>query len=979
MRRIVALLALASTALAMSEPNAHKPQIVAHLYNDYGRPEFHGIVREDETEVTLQHPLTATDNDDVGGASFICAFKIKENKKRPRKYELPFEVQLKEEGSGEGVIRVKEGIHLDYEKRNHYRFYIVAEDCGSPPKESERAVVLIKVKDVDEFAPRFENATYTVEVEEGKVFTNLIQLRVMDDDASDAYGQVTGFEILTPGVPFLINKDGVLQNTEALDYSRHRNYILKVVAVDGGSRRSKPVFVNIIVKEQCRSGWMNVPALVRYTAGEGQKRVADSAQLRLCNKGCVPEEVKVKVTLTTKHIGKGCDRDTYSITSQRKLCGASGDSVDLLPSPWQADWTKSLPTDDGHLMDQIFSFDGSHNAVEVPAGHFDHHLANHFTISTWMKHDFPEGGPVKSHDAPKEHIICMSDADGMNRHHYALWVHAEKLVFLLRQEDVKPEDMDKFKPAEFRWHIPQINDNDWHHYAISVDFPDVRLYVDGNLLLTDDTNYEEIDDWPLHKSNHVHSTKLVVGACWQGKQLQFKDHFRGYLAGLSMLKGKTESERVIKCLHNCKENLDFRGLSDMSAGTVVSFNGDMTEFTVTGRQVTEVENILRQVTYVNARSFPTPGRRNLRIDTTVMCNGQKVVIPAVESYVMVQEPPQAIIVINGAANLTRLVYEFERGLRIFHDVHIFATSQPATGSMEDEEEAYDDEEDESSEDVKATQHAQKVDQIKSEQDSQKKNSLLVDMCTVVAEPPLNLFVEHLSLPTRLLENRNLEWSETNDGVVISNADKIENYENVIRNIHYFHNEPSRLSNRTLTLSCSSQNGRFISNKFVVRLVALHDMRDSKSFAHAQANPVHVQQNLVPASGQHNAHAIVASSTSNFGMAAIIVVCVGFLLFMIILGVVRIRAAHRRTQVVHVEENQDMEWDNSALNITVNPVEQEIFEYEDNTQPSFHDDSDTDDDESSMQGDYGESSEDEAPVPAKAPTNDLEWDHSNLGF
>lgn len=60
----------------------------------------------------------------------------------------------------------------------------------------------------------------------------------------------------------------------------------------------------------------------------------------------------------------------------------------------------------------------------------------------------------------------------MNRHHYALWVHGEKLVFLLRQEDVKPEEMDMYKPAEFRWHIPQVNDNEWHHYAISVDFPD---------------------------------------------------------------------------------------------------------------------------------------------------------------------------------------------------------------------------------------------------------------------------------------------------------------------------------------------------------------------------------------------------------------------------------------------------------------------------------------------------------------------------
>lgn len=60
---------------------------------------------------------------------------------------------------------------------------------------------------------------------------------------------------------------------------------------------------------------------------------------------------------------------------------------------------------------------------------------------------------------------------------------------------------------------------------------------------------------------------------------------------------------------------------------------------------------------------------------------------------------------------------------------------------------------------------------------------------------------------------------------------------------------------------------------------------------------------------------------------------------------------------------------------------QIFEYEDSSNhPNFRgDDSETDDDESSMQGDYGESSEDEQQVPTKAPANDLEWDHSNMGF
>ena len=49
------------------------------------------------------------------------------------------------------------------------------------------------------------------------------------------------------------------------------------------------------------------------------------------------------------------------------------------------------------------------------------------------------------------------------------------------------------------------------------------------------------------------------------------------------------------------------------------------------------------------------------------------------------------------------------------------------------------------------------------------------------------------------------------------------------------------------------------------------------------------------------------------------VCVGFLMFMIILGVMRIRAAHNKTQIVQVEN--DLEWDNSELNIVVNPMEQ----------------------------------------------------------
>lgn len=958
----------------MSEPNIYDPVIRSQRTNRRGVPVFRGTIGEDQATVKLDSVLRAFDYDVVGGAKFICGYDV-----ISLKHDVPFVIEIKNRTTGVAQIKLVEGARLNFEKRARYKFSIIAYDCGSPRRESNKAIIFIRVKDVDEFPPVFVEKFYSVEMEEGRFYNSLVRVSAVDNDRSPEYRGICGYEILTTDVPFTIDKAGNLRNTELVHYSQHHNFILEVVAVDCGGKQSKKAIINIKMQEVCKSGWQDIPDHLNYDAGSGQVKVVPGATLKWCDRTCTPDKVKVKMHLATNHIGKGCDRDTYSIVSQRKLCGASDDSVDLLPSPsLTTTYTSTLHADDGHESDQIFYFDGQTNAVEVPTTHFNHSLHEHFTISTWMKHEYedltvsPDGRPEK------EHIMCMSDGEGMNRHHYAWFVHGEKLVFLLRREAEDEEDIEVFKPAEWRWQIPQINDGEWHYYAVSVDFPHVRLYIDGNLLIPDQSNMEVVDDWPLRNSIKVHDTKLVVGACWQGAKSKFEHYLRGFLAGLAVLKGQTESDRVIHCLNSCKENLDIQGTHSMLSGSSVSYNSEMTEFTIEGSNLTKVQSLVRDIVYINTRQFPTPGRRNIDISTNVKCNGKEVILPLKETYVMVNAAPIPSISVAGPRIIQATASGLHAGQRIFEHVHISVDFLIHNGVPPE-----DDEEEEFSPPTKLQKLNQKLARVRDQQETVFKDtvpqSILLDTCTVRADPPLDFRVEHLSLPESTISrfNMRMEGSETNSGLVISNADTKKNYELVIQELYYYHNKGNTLSSRKLILSCSSQSGRFISNQLEVQIVAIH--MEPRKIVHAHAQESHVQHfQLENGISGGVPIGVAAHASPNVGMVAIIVVCVGFLLFMIVLGVIRIRAAHRRT-VVQVEDKMvEMEWDNSALNITVNPMEQkEVFEYED-VPMKLRDDSDSDDDIDSYRDDCDSSDEEEEEVVVKK-LKDLEWDDSTLSF
>ncbi|XP_045063049.1 calsyntenin-1 isoform X2 [Coregonus clupeaformis] len=953
-------------AVEAAKVNKHKPWI---------ETTYHGIVTENDDKVLLDPPLIALDKDaPLRYAGEICGFRI-------HGQNVPFEAVVLDKSTGEGVIRAKD--KLDCELQKEHTFTIQAYDCGEGPdganmKKSHKATVHIQVNDINEYSPVFTEKSYKATVIEGKKYDSILKVEAVDADCSFQFSQICNYEIVTPDVPFTVDKDGFIKNTEKLNYSKERMYKLTVTAYDcGKNRASEDVLVKINIKPTCKPGWQGFNKRIEYEPGTGSLALFPSMHLETCEEPIT--SIQANIELETNHIGKGCDRDTYSEKSLHKLCGASAGAVELLPAPSSsANWTVGLPTDNGHDSDQVFEFNGT-QAIKVPEGVVSTNLKEPFTVSVWMRH-----GPGARE---KETILCNSDKTEMNRHHYSLYVHNCHLILLLRQD---PAETENYKPAEFHWKLDQVCDKEWHHYVLNVEFPSVALFVDGTTFKP----FLVTEDYPLHSSKI--DMQLTIGACWQdnsghdndnetvsepstGGNARMSQFFRGNLAGLMIRSGKLENKKVIDCLYTCKEGLDVQLPEEVASAVKVAFNPNQSSLTVEGDDIEAFDKVMQHISYLNSRQFPTPGIRHLRISTTVKCFNEEtcISVPEAVGYVMVLQPEEPKISLSGIDHFARGAAEFEspEGVTLFPELRIVST---ITREVEAETEPEATEATEGAEDDPTVQETVVSEEIMHN----------LDTCEVTAlGDELDGEHETLEVDQAQVQQRGLEMTSSNLGLVLTGVNTMANYEQVLHLIRYKNWHTEALFDRKFKLVCSELNGRYISNDFKVEVNVIHTANpmDHANNAMVQPNfinPVHHAS--VDLSGHNLVNAHQASVVPS-AATIVIVVCVSFLVFMIILGVFRIRSAHQRTmRDTEGGKENEMDWDDSALTITVNPMETYEDQHSSEEEEEEEEESEEGEEEDDITSAESESSEDEeAGEPedqqGASRQQQLEWDDSTLTY
>ncbi|XP_057177600.1 protocadherin gamma-A5-like isoform X28 [Triplophysa rosa] len=146
---------------------------------------------------------------------------------------------------------------LDREQIAEYNVTITAVDAGDPPLSS-KDILKLKISDVNDHAPQFEQESYNAFISENNPpSTTIISVKAEDMDwgpnAKMSYFLIDGDLNGSPLTSYIsINSEtGVIYAEKSFDYEQIKSFKIKVKAQDGGSPPlSNNVTLNIFIQDQ---------------------------------------------------------------------------------------------------------------------------------------------------------------------------------------------------------------------------------------------------------------------------------------------------------------------------------------------------------------------------------------------------------------------------------------------------------------------------------------------------------------------------------------------------------------------------------------------------------------------------------------------------------------------------------------------------------------------------------------------------------
>ncbi|XP_060542585.1 protocadherin gamma-B5-like isoform X6 [Pantherophis guttatus] len=194
-------------------------------------------VPEDSLPGTLIALLSVNDKDAGDNGETTCYLQN----------NLPFKLLP----SSKNYYKLMTDRPLDREKASQYNITITAIDKGTPPLSANKTI-LLQISDMNDNAPAFEKASYSIYVPENNLSgASIFQIQAFDPDV-DQNSHIT-YSILTSNIEELPISSyisihfetGIIYAQRSFDYEQFREFQLQVKAQDGGS---PPLSSNVTVR-----------------------------------------------------------------------------------------------------------------------------------------------------------------------------------------------------------------------------------------------------------------------------------------------------------------------------------------------------------------------------------------------------------------------------------------------------------------------------------------------------------------------------------------------------------------------------------------------------------------------------------------------------------------------------------------------------------------------------------------------------------